>query len=135
MSEILLTPQHQPRPTRMVRDVKPEIAEEDIVKPNDVILAKQIADVLVEHYPGHPWMVHVDSAQGVAYVREQILSMRHGYVIRLPDIYSASQLVQAAMRAGGEILERFGMTRGRFDGEQWAGLATNAAGLPVFHKD
>jgi len=58
-----------------------------------------------------------------------------GYVIRLADIISPTDLEKRVMNAGGEILERFSLKRGKFDGETWAGLPVNEAGTPMFFKD
>lgn len=111
------------------------LAAENQINANDMVQAKHIGDVLARHYPGHAWMVHVDGKQGIAIVRNQMLNGQWGYVIRLTDIISASDLDRVAMLAGGEILERFKLRRGAFDGESWAGLPLSEAGTPMFFKD
>lgn len=116
-------------------DQTPEILEEEIVNANDLLVAKHVSDVLLKHYPGHAWMVHVDGKQGIIIVRNQMLNMQWGYVIKTADVFSATDLDKKAMHAGGEILERFSLKRGRFDGETWAGLPVNEAGTPMFFKD
>lgn len=134
MSEILLAPAAE-RPRVMQRDVRPEVCEDDVITPNDMVMAKQIADVLGRHYPNHPWMVHVNGKQGIAVIRNRMLSGQWGYVLKLKDVISATDLDAKAMKAGGEILERFRLKRGQFNGEHWAGLPTNVAGVPLFFKD
>jgi hypothetical protein len=101
---------------------------------NDMILAKEIADALNSHYPGHLWAVNVDGPNGVANIRDLLLSGQMGYVLKLVNIFSASDFRRDVVRAGGEILERYRMTRGRLDEGQYAGLKTNFAGEFAFDR-
>lgn len=112
-----------------------EITEDEKIDPRDMMVAKHVFEVLDKHYPGHAWMAHADGKQGVIIVRNKMLSSHWGYVIKVHDVISATDLDDKVMRAGGEILERFALTRGKFDGEQWAGLPVSAAGVPEFYKD
>ena len=127
MSQIIYTPGY--------KGEQREVTEDEQVNPNDLLHAKSIADTLERHYPGHAWMVNVNGKQGVATIRSQMLSGQWGYVLRMPEVFSATDLDQRVMKAGGEILERFGTARRRFDGEKWAELPTSAAGVPLFQKD
>jgi hypothetical protein len=111
-----------------------EIEQADQRTANDMVMAKQIGDTLHRAYPGHAWLVHVDGKQGIAIIRNMMLSAQWGYVLRLPEIYSASSLDFDTKRAGGEILERFRMRRGLFDPEQWASLPVDIRGVPVGDK-
>lgn len=101
---------------------------------NDMILAKEIADTLNTHYPGHLWGVNVDGRGGVANIHNLLLSGQMGYVLKLVNIFSASDFKRDVVRAGGEILERFRLARGRFNEHQYAGLASNFAGDFLFDK-
>ncbi|MGZ8317489.1 MAG: hypothetical protein ACXWVD_00160 [Telluria sp.] len=101
---------------------------------NDMIIAKEIGDTLHNHYPGHLWAVEVDGPNGVANIRDLMLSGRMGYVLRLVDIYSASEFKKNVIRAGGELLERYRLNRGAFDEAQYSGLKTNFAGDFAFDK-
>lgn len=102
---------------------------------NDMLLAKQIAEKLMEHYPHpHLWAVTCEGRTGIATIKNMNLSGQYGYVLKLPKLYSASSLAKDVVRAGGEILERFGMNRGRFNEQQYAELATNHAGDFLFEK-
>lgn len=80
----------------------------------DIELAKQIAAVLDKHYPGHMWAVNVDSAGGIATVKNLRLSGNWGFVLKLVDTYSGSEFARRVMLAGGELLERFRLHTGRF---------------------
>lgn len=74
-------------------------------------LCKRIGRVLREHYPNRQWFVDVTIAGGVAKILCPSISMRHGYVIHInrPDF----EIDRQAMRAGGQILEMFNLSRER----------------------
>jgi hypothetical protein len=101
---------------------------------HDMILAKEIADTLHSHYPGHLWAINVDGPNGVANIHDLMLSGQWGYRLKLVDIYSASEFRKDVIRAGGEILERFRLSRGQFNESQYTQLATNFAGDFVFDR-
>lgn len=99
----------------------------------DVILARNAADTLSRHYPyPHLWAVNIDG--GVMNIRNLLLSPLWGYRIPRPGQHTASELHRQVMRAGGEILERFHLDRGRLSEAQYAGLKTTVAGDPVFER-
>jgi hypothetical protein len=81
----------------------------------DMRIAEAIGETLFSHYPGHVWQVHVDSKQGVAFIKLAVL-MRGGwkYILKLRDLNSDPGL-RCVIRAGGEILERFNIPRSGFD--------------------
>jgi hypothetical protein len=81
------------------------------IRANDLILAKEMADTLNRHYPGHLWAVHVQGEQGMADVRNMSLSGEYGYRLRLVANYSMSEFLKRVVKAGGEILERFNLSR------------------------
>jgi hypothetical protein len=101
---------------------------------NDHITAKTMADALDNHYPGHLWAVSADSSTGLCTIRDLLLSGQMGCVLKIPAIYSASSFQADVIRAGGEILERYRLSRGRLDEAQYAGLKTNFAGEFAFDK-
>lgn len=101
---------------------------------NDMIMAKEIADALHGQYPGHLWAVNVDGRNGVAHINNLMLSGQMGYTLKLANIFSASDFKRDVIRAGGEILERYRLARGRFDEAQYAGLKTNFAGDFAFDQ-
>lgn len=102
--------------------------ETAITTAHDHTLAKEMADALLDHYPGHLWAVSADSATGMCDIRNLLFSGEWGYRLKIPLIYSASAFKADVIRAGGEILERFRSARGRFDEGHYAGLKTNFAG-------
>lgn len=99
---------------------------------NDMLLAKHSADALDRAYPGHLWAVDVNG--GVLNIRNLLLSPVMGWRIRVPSVYSASELQTRVLRAGGEILERFGLARGRLNEAQYAGLKTRFDGTPEYQR-
>lgn len=107
--------------TGLVTD-RPDIAA------NDLVMAKTMSEVLNRHYPGHMWAVNVQGVQGIATIYNLALSGRWGFVLRLPDHYSASDFDRAIVNAGGELLERYRLARGKFSDSAHAGLKTDFAG-------
>lgn len=87
-----------------------ELIAQDNQDPLDFLKAKEIADTLMQHYPGHLWAVNV--TQGLANVLNLKLSGKWGFRIKLPAIYSASELKRQVILAGGELLERYRQRRG-----------------------
>lgn len=100
----------------------------------DMAKSKDIAEALNGHYPGHLWAVRVQSKQGVATIHNMALSDKWGYVIKLDKTYSASHLAQRGVQAGGEILERFRVARGRVDDDAMGALPTDFAGRVIGDK-
>ena len=77
----------------------------------DMNLAKDIAEILHEYYPGHLWAVTVKG--GIAMIKDLYISSLWGYVLKYKDIVGdAGARKKAVMRAGGEILERAKLERG-----------------------
>lgn len=101
---------------------------------NDMLMAKLMAEELMKHYPGHLWAVQYDGQTGIATILNLMLSGKWGYQLKIPQIYSASAFGADVKRAGGEILERFGMSRGVFRNDEYAHLKTNFAGHLAFDK-
>ena len=76
--------------------------------------AKEVGDTLNQHYPNHLWAVSWQG--GVLIVKNLAISSFYGFVLKYADSYSASHLAQQAVIAGGELLERAKMVRGKWDG-------------------
>lgn len=78
--------------------------------------AKQVAELLCKTYPDHPWMV--GWAPGMTLVVKHMAGdARYGYTIDGGKAFTPKNLAHMAMIAGGELLERMGMSRGKWDGE------------------
>lgn len=95
---------------------------------NDIVMSKEMAQALHEAYPGHLWAVTCDGEVGFADVRNLYLSGIWGFRIRLDDVYSGSDFKRRVVMAGGELLERYRMDRGRFNAAQYSDLNKDHAG-------
>lgn len=83
----------------------------------DLALAAAVYHKLEEHYPGHQWRVNADHDTGIVQVQLLYLDKlgrngKWGYVIKI-DRLNGDPTLRAAVRAGGELLERFGLPRRR----------------------
>jgi len=94
----------------------PQIFVAECTDPTEALAmskAKEIGDELYKHYPDHLWVVQWG---GKAFIVKNLsISSFYGFV--LPDTFSATDLTKKAIEAGGELLERAGMKRGRWDGQ------------------
>lgn len=82
--------------------------------PADVRLQNRCLKVLWSHYPGATWRVDVDSRKGVVDIFCMNFSTRWGVRWKLGRIYTDPDLYWVKM-AGGEIMERARVARGKFD--------------------
>ena len=89
----------------------------------DKEISKAVGEVLYKHYPGYRWAVHCDGHNGVVDVRNLTLSGKWGFRMMLRDMCT-----QEIVRAGGEILERYRVRRGKLNGEEIADLPRNFSG-------
>ncbi|MFK7941820.1 MAG: hypothetical protein AB8B85_02720 [Paracoccaceae bacterium] len=102
-------------------------AEGDVAAQDETI-AKIIGDHLYKHYPKHLWAITASGKNGLATIKCLDLPMDRGYVLHIKTTYSSSELEHRAMIAAGEILERYGMTRGEFRVDELANLPTDKLG-------
>lgn len=96
-------------------------------------LSGTIAEVLLKHYPDHLWGVHVDFRGGVVQVTNMRLSGRWGFILHLNNVLS-DPTNKVIINAGGELLERYRLSRGRFNQSQYQQLNTDAVGDFVADK-
>jgi hypothetical protein len=79
----------------------------------DVWVAARMLSILLSEYPGHPWRCRHDSIQGVALISNWILmGMGHWMAVNLKTHDLTPDLI---IRMGGEILERYGLPRGKLE--------------------
>lgn len=102
----------------------------------DMTLAKTVGDTLFKHYPNHLWGVHV--TQGIISVKNLGLSGQWGFVLHITKIISATDLDDKLMRAGGEILERYKLSREKMNADRvqdkLMALPTDFRGALAFDK-
>ena len=79
--------------------------------------AKQCAETLSQHYPAHLWMVGWAPGMTLVVKNMAIDDGRYGFTIDAANAATASELTRMAVMAGGELLERCGVKRGKWDGE------------------
>jgi len=83
-------------------------------------LSKELALMLLEKYRNYPWAVSW-APGGVLVVKCLLGDSRYGFTIDANKMSSFSDLSRQAMLAGGELLERLGLPRGDWTGEQVGG--------------
>lgn len=93
--------------------------DEGGVRPGEAAVAKMIGECLEFHYSGHAWCVQVDAKGGIARIWLPILRRDWGYVVHLSQL-AGDPRMRAVVRAGGEMLERFGIRRSGFSSEDYA---------------
>lgn len=83
----------------------------------DDLLAKRIGEILVGAYPGHPW--HISIKGGVMVIKHMKISAKMGMVLHYQKVvHNAEWLRRGVLVAGGELLERAGLTRGAYKGDR-----------------
>ena len=85
---------------------------EDICKAYDEWAAGEVMKVLESEYPGHCFRVIHDSFQGVCLISIPILMGVNKFMA--VNLKTHAMDSHRAKLAGGEILERYGLLRGRF---------------------
>lgn len=97
----------------------------DVNDARDMTIAKDVADALYKHYPGHPWAASIRG--GVIFIRNLSISNSHGMCVHLSSYY-ADPGNKKIIRLAGELLERANLNRGRDRGDEVVhvdGLAEN----------
>lgn len=94
--------------------VPPLDGTQDEVDRFDMKIARQVAEVLVKHYPGYSWKVCAESKQGVVYFQiPELMGPSLNWVINLGQFSDLTPQLVAI--GGGELLERMGLRRGAID--------------------
>lgn len=85
------------------------------------LLCKDIATILERHYPGWLWGVGPDPRQGMLNIFSMRLSGQWGFRINMRQTPMDDPVTRTPLiiKAGGEILERFGQRRGRYNYEHY----------------
>jgi hypothetical protein len=93
-------------------------------------IAKQLAECLNKHYPGHAWAVRSDAEQGVAFVFNLRLSGQWGFVLHLDDLINDPKMIMT-IRAGGELLERYRLSRGALNETEYGDVQFDFKGEAI----
>lgn len=76
-------------------------------------LASEVGDALHKAYPGHMWMVSTEGKGGnVLNVQNMALSGKWGFALHAHKLVD-QDVGKVAVRAGGELLERYRISRSR----------------------
>lgn len=89
--------------------------------------SKRIAATLEQHYPGHLWAVNVDVRGGMATVQNLNLSGRWGFYVRMVDFIN-DPFMRKIVHSGGEILERYRVSRGQMRPDEIENVPQNFYG-------
>lgn len=104
------------------------------VNANDYVMAMEMANTLHQHYPGHLWAVTCEGDRGIATVRNLGLDGNWGFILKLSDLSTASDWKKRVQMAGGEVLERFRLSRRGFRADEYSSLKVNFAGKFIADK-
>ena len=88
---------------------------------------KQLGTALYKALPSRRWYVEVTNKGRTCTVKIPEVSMEYGMVIHLEQ--SIEPDIKKVITSGGELLERFGLTRGRSDNHDLMRLARNSKGV------
>jgi hypothetical protein len=91
----------------------------------EVNMAKGIAEALYKKYPGYVWMVNADNGNNIATIQLGGVTGQHGFYVHLDKLTAGMEQI---MRAGGEVLERYKLTRGRRNDTEIGSLVRDFAG-------
>ena len=84
------------------------------------LIAKMAAMVLSKHYANYAWMTGW-APGAVLVIKLMGADNRYGFTIDASKAASISELEHAVMYGGGELLERLGLPRRAWDGEEYIG--------------
>lgn len=105
--------------------------EDGISHPLDEQICAIVGRELCTHYPGHAWRVDADHRKGLVDILNLSLSGKYGFRIEMKGMFSAPDLQKLAMRAGGEILERYNVSRSEFNADEMNNLPVDETGQTV----
>ena len=103
-------------------DTQADIAVAEVTSVDDEsiqmeVKAKECAQILSAHYPNHVWMVGWAPGMTLVVKNMAIDDGRYGFTIDAANVATSSELSRLSVMAGGELLERCGVKRGKWDGE------------------
>ena len=92
----------------------------------DLELCGKVSEILNNNYPYHLWMVGCDHQAGLVYVElpygKTTKLFPFGFALHIKKLGNAKSMKKKVVWAGGELLERWNLTRGRAS-EDVLGLA------------
>lgn len=88
----------------------------------DIEVCKRVSEILQKHFPGHLWLTGCDHKAGTVVIDLPYAKPMHLREMRFMLYISTclgSDAEKHIMRAGGELLERFGLARGEAKQESY----------------
>ncbi|MEL7966380.1 hypothetical protein AAG587_08385 [Vreelandella neptunia] len=73
-------------------------------------LCRYIGGLLRKHYPNRMWHVHTSVRGGVAQIQCPSITVRYGYTLHIHN-KTHDELRDGVIRAGGQLLEMFNLSR------------------------
>jgi hypothetical protein len=95
----------------------------------EIATARWTGELLDRNYPGHPWhvVVRIDARGGVIQIQlGGVMPADRWYVCKMSDVISDVGGKRTVLRGAGEILERYGFRRGKFDACDWQAAMAKA---------
>ena len=100
-----------------------EVIPDDDIDQTDITIASVIGDILYHEYPGYSWWAWSDHSNGVAGFRcgeinvSVASNVPPNMMIHLHKTANHKALYRKVIRMGGELLERAGLSRIRWNGD------------------
>lgn len=93
--------------------------ESDIITPAEMRMNHDALAILSRHYPGHIFASDANFKQGLLtiimpYSPREPDNSQWGYRMKLSEIDQIDEFRRQVVRAGGELLERYGLPRSKF---------------------
>lgn len=98
-------------------DVQTIESTPDVENSQMELIAKMAAHLLCSHYPDHLWMVGWVPGRALVIKNMAISDGRYGFTVDAYKAATTAELEAAIIYGGGELLERCGVSRGRWNGE------------------
>jgi hypothetical protein len=87
----------------------------------DLDVGKKVLDVLEANYAGHAWFVNAMTESGYVTIQlmypgadEKLRIWKFGILLHCNKLGTYQDMQKKVINAGGEILERYNMARGKF---------------------
>lgn len=76
-----------------------------------VALCTSVGEALAKYYPRHRWRVAASADCSTVNITHDGLGWRYGMVLHALSLHNVADMERKVMRAGGELLERYGVSR------------------------
>lgn len=94
-------------------------------------IARNIGNALEKAYPDRDWRITVDAINGIVMIQAPLIEAEKGYFMHMKN-KTIHDLERQAVKAAGEVLERFNLTRNkRWNPEHLEDLTRDARGNAI----